>query len=192
MLVISSGDSENGKDSFTWDAHWFSGWSDAQIFPWNLKYYRYVPKKKFLAWPKLQFYSLKLSLASESPSTLFLRFRVSCKWSQMIHITQKHRDRHQKQVSRVFRTKVTISLCEVVLGLLQHLYPVLDLQINLRLVKMVPNDSSWPKNIGIDTKNKSVACSEPKLQFHSLNSSLAFYSPSTMFLTFGWIWGSWK
>ena len=67
------------------------------------------------------------------------------KWSQMIPYTNKHRDRHQKQPSSMFRTKVTISLHEVVLGLLQPLHPVLDLQINLRLVKMVPNDFPYTK-----------------------------------------------
>ena len=34
---------------------------------------------------------------------------------------------------KIKSTKVTISLLEVVLGLLQRLHPVLDLQINLRL-----------------------------------------------------------
>ena len=43
----------------------------------------------------------------------------------------------------MFRTKVLISLLEVVLGLLQPIHPVLHLQINLRLTKMVPNDSPY-------------------------------------------------
>ena len=38
-------------------------------------------------------------------------------------------------------TKVTI----LSLGLLQPLHPVLDLQVSLRLLKMVPNDFPWPK-----------------------------------------------
>ena len=92
----------------------------------------------------------------------------------------------------MFRTKVTISLLKIILGLLQPLHSVLDLQINLRLVKMVPNDSLCPKTLGQTPKNKSLACSEPKLQFHSLKSSLASYRPSTLFLTFRWIWGSRK
>ena len=45
----------------------------------------------------------------------------------------------------MFKTKVTISLLKVALGVLQPLHPVLDLQINLRLVKIVPNDSPYPK-----------------------------------------------
>jgi len=45
----------------------------------------------------------------------------------------------------MFRTKVTKSLFEVVLGLKQPLYPVLDLQIDLKLLKMVPNYSPYPK-----------------------------------------------
>ena len=48
----------------------------------------------------------------------------------------------------MFTTKLTISLLEVVLGRLQPLYPVLDLQINLRLLKMVPNDFPYPKTWG--------------------------------------------
>ena len=55
-----------------------------------------------------------------------------------------------------------------------------------------PNEFPIPKNLGIDTKIKSLACSEPKLQFHSLKSSLASYSPSTLFLTFRWVWDFWK
>ena len=133
LLVISSGDCENGKDSFTWDVHW-----------------------------------------SERPSTMFLKFRLiwaSWKWSQMIPITQKHRDRCQKQVFRVFRTKITISLHEVILRLLQPLHSVLDLQtqfhnlleivfgllqplhhvldlwVDLRFLKIVPNDFPWPKGV---------------------------------------------
>ena len=55
------------------------------------------------------------------------------------------------------RTKIIISLLEEVLGLLQPIHPVLGLQINLRLTKMVPHDSPWfpmPKNMGFDTKIK--------------------------------------
>jgi hypothetical protein len=40
----------------------------------------------------------------------------------------------------MFRTEVTISLLEVLLGLLQPLHPILDLQVELRLMKMIPND----------------------------------------------------
>jgi len=49
----------------------------------------------------------------------------------------------QNQVSR--RTNFTVSLLEVVLGLLQPLHPVLDLQVGVRLLKMVPKDFPWPK-----------------------------------------------
>ena len=38
-----------------------------------------------------------------------------------------------------------VSLLEVVLGLLPPLHPVLDLQVGLRLLKMIPNDFPWPK-----------------------------------------------
>ena len=53
----------------------------------------------------------------------------------------------------MFRTNVTISLLEVVLGLLQPLDPVLDPQIDLRLLKMVPNDFSYPKTWGLTPKS---------------------------------------
>ena len=92
----------------------------------------------------------------------------------------------------MFRTKVTISLLEVILGLLQPLHPVLDLQLELRLMKRIPNDLPCQKNIGFDTTSKSLACSEPKLQFHSLKSYLASYSTSIQFLTSRSILGSWR
>ena len=45
----------------------------------------------------------------------------------------------------MFRTKVIFSLLEEVLGLLQLLHPVLELQIDLWLTKMVPYDSPCQK-----------------------------------------------
>ena len=69
--------------------------------------------------PMLQFHSLKLSLASYSPSTFFLTFRSiwgSRKWSQMIPHTQKPGVRHQNQVSRMARSKVTIIWHSISLG----------------------------------------------------------------------------
>ena len=41
------------------------------------------------------------------------------------------------------KNKVIISLIEVILGLLQFLHPVPDLQVDLRLMKMVPNYSLY-------------------------------------------------
>ena len=66
----------------------------------------------------------------------------------MISQGPKHGFRSQNQVSRRLRTKFRVSLLEVVLGLLQPLHPVLDLQINLRFFKMVSNDSPYPKSLG--------------------------------------------
>ena len=63
----------------------------------------------------------------------------------MISYCQKLGSRSQNQVSRRLRTKFTVSLLEVVLGLLQLLHPVLDLEVGVRLLKMVPNDLPWPK-----------------------------------------------
>ena len=45
----------------------------------------------------------------------------------------------------MFWTKFITSLLEVVLGLLQPLQPVLHLQINVRILKMVPNESPYQK-----------------------------------------------
>ena len=55
------------------------------------------------------------------------------------------------------RTKVIISLLEVVLGLLQPLHPVLELQIDLWLTKMVPYDSPCQK----------TWCVKPKLSLRT-------------------------
>ena len=53
----------------------------------------------------------------------------------------------------MLRTKVKISLLVVFLGLVQPLHHVLDLQIDLRLTKMVPNDSPYPKTWGLTPKS---------------------------------------
>ena len=57
---------------------------------------------------------------------------------------------------------------------------------------MVPNDSQYSKNMGLDTKIKSPACWGSKLQLHSLKLSVASYSPPTLFLTIRWISASCK
>ena len=59
---------------------------------------------------------------------------------------------YQNYVSSTIRTKVTIPLHEVVLGLLQTLHPVLGLQIDLRLLKIVSNDSPYPKTFSLIPK----------------------------------------
>ena len=46
----------------------------------------------------------------------------------------------------MFRTKVIISLLEEVLGLLQPHHAFLDLQVDLRLLKMVPMIPHTPKH----------------------------------------------
>ena len=59
----------------------------------------------------LLLHSRKLSLASYSPSSLFLTFRSisgSRKWFQMIPSTKKTGVRHQNEVSSMARSKVTI------------------------------------------------------------------------------------
>ena len=77
--------------------------------------------KKVCSEPKLQFHSLKSSLASYCPSTLFLTSRIWGSWklSQLLsHTHWYHWIWYQNYVSSTIRTKVTISLHEVVLGLL--------------------------------------------------------------------------
>ena len=46
-------------------------------------------------------------------------------------------------------------LHEVILDLLQSVQAVLDLQVNLRVLKMVPNDSPYPKTWGLKKKQVS-------------------------------------
>ena len=89
-------------------------------------------------------HSLKSSLTSYTQYTLFLTFRliwVSWKCSQMISHVKKHWVWRQNQVCSLFNAQVSISPLEVVLGLIQPLLPVLDFQIDLRLLNMVPNVS---------------------------------------------------
>ena len=64
----------------------------------------------------------------------------------MVSHTQKPRVWHQHQVSSTFWTKVTMSLLEVVLGLLQPLQPDLGLQIDLRFLKMASMISQTQKH----------------------------------------------
>ena len=110
-------------------------------------------KIKSLASPqaKLEIYTLKGSWTSYRPSTLFLTFRLiwgSRPWSQLIPHTQKHVDRHQNQVSSISTSKVRNLHPEGVLDLLQPLHPILGLQVNLGVLKIVPNDSPYPKTWG--------------------------------------------
>ena len=96
-----------------------------------------------------------------------------------------------KKHSTMFGTKVTILCLQVVLGLLQHLDPVLDLQSiwgSWNWSQMIPPTlKHW-----YDTKIMSQARSKPKLQFHSMRLFWVFYRPYTLFLTFRSIWDSWK
>ena len=47
----------------------------------------------------------------------------------------------------MFRTKFTISFLDLVFGLLQPLHHVLDLWVDLRFFKIVPNDFPSPKGV---------------------------------------------
>ena len=107
----------------------------------------------------------------------FLTFRSILglwKWSQMIPHTQKPGVRHQNQVSIMFRTKVRNFLLDMVLDLL---HPILNLQVNLRHLKMVSKWFPIPKNIWFDTKIKSVPHPEPKLKKKLLDVVLDLLHP---------------
>ena len=58
-------------------------------------------------------------------------------------------------------------LREDVLDLLHPIQAVLDLQVNLGPLKMVPNDSPYPKTWGLK-KIRSLACIEAKLLLEGL------------------------
>ena len=59
---------------------------------------------------------------------------------------QKTGEKNKNQVSSLLGSEL---LHEVLLGLLQPVQSVLSLQVNLRVLKMVPNDSSYPKTWGL-------------------------------------------
>ena len=104
--------------------------------------------------PQLQFHFLKSSFTSYSPSAAFLTFRLIWgfwKWSPVIPHNPKHGFWHQNHVSSMLRSWVTprvgISLLEVPLDLLQPLNPVLVFQVDPRLLKMIPNESPYPRSM---------------------------------------------
>ena len=76
-----------------------------------------------------------------------------------------------------------------------NLEPFQKTQTHLKVKNRVENGSKWfpmAKKTGLEAKIKSLEDSEQNLQFHSLKWSLASYSPSTLFLTFRWVWDFWK
>ena len=77
----------------------------------------------------------------------------SWKLSQRIPHHPKHGFWPQNHVFSMFRSWITpqvrLSLLEVILDPLQPLHPILDCQVDLRLLKMVPNDSPSPKTWGL-------------------------------------------
>ena len=81
------------------------------------------------------------------------------------------------------KTKTKVSevdlLHKVLLDLLQPVQSVLSLQVNLRVLKMVPNDSPYPKTWGLQKKNRSLACLEMELLHEELHHLLR---PSTTIL----------
>ena len=105
--------------------------------------------------PKLQFHAFKLFLVSYSISALFLTLQINLRFLKLVWNDSPNPKTlvwYQNYVSSMIRTKVTISLHEVVLGLLQTFHPVLGLQIDLRLLKIVSNDSPYPKTFSLIPK----------------------------------------
>ena len=82
---------------------------------------------------------------------------------------QKPGEKNKNKVSEVELLR------EVLLDLLQPVQSVLSLQVNLRVLKMVPNDSSYPKTWGLK-KNRSLAGLEVELLHEELHHLLR---PST-------------
>ena len=78
----------------------------------------------------------------------------------------------------MFRTKVIFSLLEEVLGLLQPLHPVLELQIDLWLTKMVPYDSPCPKTWCVTPKLSLTT----KVIISLLEEALGLLQPLNPFL----------
>ena len=93
---------------------------------------------------KLNIYSLKWFWTSYIPFLTFRSIWCLWKWSQMIPHTPKQNQNH---VSSMLRSWVRISHLEVLLDLLQPVHSVLGLQVDLEIVKLVQNDSSWPKRL---------------------------------------------
>ena len=75
------------------------------------------------------------------------------------------------QFNLKFRTKVTISLFEVILSLLQPLHPVLDLQIDLSFLKMITNVQKISEILGLGTQTNFPALFEPIPPLNPQNSS---------------------
>ena len=74
-------------------------------------------------------------------------------------------------------------LREDVLDLLQPIQAVLDLQVNLGPLKMVPNDSPYPKTWGLK-KIRCLSCSEAELLHEELDHPLR--PLSSIFHTIEW------
>ena len=52
----------------------------------------------------------------------------------------------------MFKNKYKIPLLEVVLDILHPVHPLLDLQVDLSIMKMVPNDFTCQKTLGLTPK----------------------------------------
>ena len=124
-------------------------------------------------------------------SPLGARFWGSWKWLQMISLITLGQKHWTKKHSTIFRTKVTMSCLQVVLGLLHQLGPVLDLQINLRFLKLVWNDSPNPKTL-VWYQNYVSSTIRTKVTISLHEVVLGLLQTPTLFLAFRSIWGSWK
>ena len=107
--------------------------------------------------PKFKFGHVTLFWLAKMAKNVHLATKVSLmsissvwKWYQWIFHSQKPGDRHQKQVSGMFRTKVTILAMFWVAEMAKNVH--LATQVNLRCPKMVPMNFSCSKTWGYTPK----------------------------------------
>ena len=91
---------------------------------------------------------MKLSLTSYSPYRLFLTFSNLGPLKMVPNDSPYPKTWGLKKIRSLARSEAKL-LREDILDLLQPIQAVLDLQVNLGPLKMVPNDSPYPKTWGL-------------------------------------------
>merc|ERR1712020_468370 len=104
-------------------------------------------------------YSTKMSLTSYSPTQAVLDLQVNLGPLKMVPNDSPYPKTWGLKKIRSLACSEAELLHEDVLDLLQPVQAVLDLQVNLGPLKMVPNDSPYPKTWALK-KIRSLACSE--------------------------------
>ena len=94
-------------------------------------------------------YLLKFSLTSYSPYRLISAFRFNLRPLQIVsNVSSCQKTWVLKKPKSLACLEVEL-LLEVLLDLLQPIQAVLSLQVNLRPLEIVPNDSPYPKTWGL-------------------------------------------